>query len=197
MLRSALKQNLFVLKPPGTWSHAQIFEQAVEQLQGNFDVGTDFFLVLQSSGKPVLPQSVRQETLQNFAAFKADLEELCFGRKDSSVRPPALSPRSSVSTDDGSGLDISEDPTGASFLVRRGCSTVYIRDTTLQTAFNGSRDWFELFYDDVFAPPKLFNFVIQWLVPGQDRRLDIQRCSCWVVGLRKVRNLGEDAAFDS
>eukprot|EP00439_Symbiodinium_sp_Y106_P033748 s3696_g4.t1 len=162
MLRSALKQNLFVLKPPGTGSHAQIFEQAVEQLNGRFGVGTDFFLVLQSSGRTVLPKDVRQQTLDNFSAFKADLEDLCFGRKDA-TKQPLPSPRSSVPTDDG-GLDISEDSTGASFLVRRGCSTVYIRDTTLQTAFKGSRDWFELFYDDVFAPPKLFNFVIQWLV---------------------------------
>ncbi|CAE7908121.1 unnamed protein product [Symbiodinium necroappetens] len=163
MLRSALKQNLFVLKPPGTGSHAQIFEQAVEQLNGKFGVGTDFFLVLQSSGRTVLPKDVRQQTLENFIAFKADLEDLCFGRKDN-TKQPLPSPRSSVPTDDGSGLDISEDSTGASFLVRRGCSTVYIRDTTLPTAFKGSRDWFELFYDDVFAPPKLFNFVIQWLV---------------------------------
>ena len=160
MLRSALKQNLFVLKPPSSVSHAEIFEQAVEQLEGRFEVGKDFFLELQSLGKPVLPSDIRQQTLQNFSAFKADLEELCFGR-----RQPLLSPRSSVHADDDpEGLDISEDPTGASFLVRRGCSTVYIRDTTLQTAFHGSRDWFELFYDDVFAPPKLFNFVIQWLV---------------------------------
>lgn len=50
-LRSALKQNLFVLKPPGNWSHLNIFERALQRLRGEsnapIDVGTDFFLVLQ------------------------------------------------------------------------------------------------------------------------------------------------------
>jgi hypothetical protein len=50
-LRSALKQNLFVLKPPGNWSHLNIYERALQRLRGEsngpIDVGTDFFLVLQ------------------------------------------------------------------------------------------------------------------------------------------------------
>lgn len=41
---------------------------------------------------------------------------------------------------------------------------MYIRETDIPTSFAESRDWFELFFDDVFAPPKLFNLVIQWLV---------------------------------
>ena len=43
---------------------------------------------------------------------------------------------------------------------------VYIRETDIPTSFAESRDWFELFFDDVFAPPKLFNIVIQWVALG-------------------------------
>ena len=44
---------------------------------------------------------------------------------------------------------------------------VYIKEVDIPTSFAESRDWFELFFDDVFAPPKLFNIVIQWLAPRQ------------------------------
>lgn len=46
----------------------------------------------------------------------------------------------------------------------RGRHSVYIKEVDIPTSFAESRDWFELFFDDVFAPPKLFNIVIQWLV---------------------------------
>ena len=49
----------------------------------------------------------------------------------------------------------------------RDVEKVYIKDVDIPTSFAESRDWFELFFDDVFAPPKLFNIVIQWLAPRQ------------------------------
>ncbi|CAK9031588.1 unnamed protein product [Durusdinium trenchii] len=74
-----------VLKPPGTWSHLNIYERALKMLESSgspVDVGTDFFLVLslwqklsiarQNSGEPVIPQEIRQQTLKNFLAFKAE-----------------------------------------------------------------------------------------------------------------------------
>ena len=48
---------------------------------------------------------------------------------------------------------------------------VYIKEVDILTSFAESRDWFELFFDDVFAPPKLFNIVIQWLVPRRYKEL--------------------------
>ena len=48
---------------------------------------------------------------------------------------------------------------------------VYIKEVDIPTSFAESRDWFELFFDDVFAPPKLFNIVIQWLVPRRYKEL--------------------------
>ena len=40
MLRSALKQNLFVLRPKETaWSHLEIFERACQHLNGSFEAG--------------------------------------------------------------------------------------------------------------------------------------------------------------
>ena len=49
----------------------------------------------------------------------------------------------------------------------RDVEKVYIKEVDIPTSFAESRDWFELFFDDVFAPPKLFNIVIQWLAPRQ------------------------------
>lgn len=165
-LRSALKQNLFVLKPPGNWSHLNIYERALQRLRGEsngpIDVGTDFFLVLQNSGEPVIAQEIRQQTLENFLAFKADLEKLCFGRRDPAAIPQS-SPREHVPETVGA-LDINLDSTGHEFKVERGRHSVYIKEVDIPTSFAESRDWFELFFDDVFAPPKLFNIVIQWLV---------------------------------
>lgn len=52
------------------------------------------------------------------------------------------------------------------FALAGACCQVYIKDADIPTSFAESRDWFELFFDDIFAPPKLFNIVIQWLAPG-------------------------------
>ena len=52
------------------------------------------------------------------------------------------------------------------FALAGACGQVYIKDADIPTSFAESRDWFELFFDDIFAPPKLFNIVIQWLAPG-------------------------------
>ena len=44
-----------------------------------------------------------------------------------------------------------------------GRSTVRVRSMQIDSQFATSRDWFELFYDSRYAPPKFFHLVMQWM----------------------------------
>ncbi|CAE8645650.1 unnamed protein product, partial [Polarella glacialis] len=99
--------------------------------------------------------AVRRRTAEQFQVFKAGLEELCFGRQRSRAggRARALETM----------LDIRVDAVTDDFLVKRAGSKVRVRDADIPSSFLQSRDWFHLFYDDAFCPPKFFHLVVQWI----------------------------------
>jgi len=150
-LRSALKQHLLVLVPNQLQhrSHEKLFTHTLSALEDGIELGTDPFEVMgRAAGHSFNPEWCpnRQVLLDNFEKFKLGLEKLCSGREGTKLK-----------------LDVNIDDVGGSFLVRRGNCTVKVRDMSLETSFEKSRDWFELFYDDNYSPPKMFHLVIQWI----------------------------------
>lgn len=190
-LRSAMKQNMFVLIPQNEKErdHRRCFTHAMKMLGGSINIGQDFFELLEPSppgsdsfarssclcgagdeNPPnghsgphcsecrealVMDPDSRERTLRGFRMFKAGLEDLCFGGEHA-VGTGLSGARKA--------LHIEVDANSTTFEVRRANSTVYVRDMNIESAFTSSRDWFEIFYDHIFVPPKLFLFGLQWVV---------------------------------
>lgn len=167
-LRNALKQSLFVLVPcdPAARSHKDLFACTLEKLGGKTKVGVDPFEVLEGEDGVAFYRdceaSVRQTTLSNFRKFKEGLEELCFSKRR--TNGSITRQTSGLETESSWSLDISMDVQFKTFEVKRGASTVLIRYSGISSAWSGSRDWFELFYDSNYSPPKFFHLVVQWIV---------------------------------
>lgn len=155
-LRSAIKQHLYVLVPQedAERSHAEHFECALRSGGKGIRTGEDLFEILEEffkrGGDPIASlgnSEVRDRTLGRFQAFASQLDELCFSKSKSDTS-----------------LGISLVSGGARFLVKRKSHTVYVRGMGIASAHAHSRDWFELFYDSHFSPPKPFIIVLQWMV---------------------------------
>ena len=92
--------------------------------------------------------SVHKGLMKQFESFQAGFKKLCFGRL-----PPHQFEKESM------GIDTSMKH----FTVGRAEKTVSVREAELETSFQQSRDWFGIFYDDVYSPPKSFHMVVEWI----------------------------------
>eukprot|EP00932_Pfiesteria_piscicida_P017928 SRR837773.4803.p1 GENE.SRR837773.4803~~SRR837773.4803.p1 ORF type:complete len:295 (-),score=35.21 SRR837773.4803:226-1050(-) len=100
----------------------------------------------------------RAKLIAGFNRLIAALEELCFGGSSHSQ---------SFSVADQTkrpcfGVQCNEK--GDRFLVERSRLSVKVSGMSIPSAHSQSRDWFELFYDSMFSPPKAFVVVLQWMV---------------------------------
>lgn len=146
-LRSVIKQHFYALIPKAKAerSHAEHFAAKLRVSEG-VEIGEDPFL---GSGTTADAGALAvSNSLNHFNAFKAALEELCFGKKK---------------RDGGMQLDIEVGANKFSAFKRKS-NTIFVRDMPIMSAFPESRDWFELFYDHKYIPPKLFHLVLQWIV---------------------------------
>lgn len=92
--------------------------------------------------------NVHKAIMKQFESFQAGLKKLCFGRL-----PQHQFEKENM------GIDTSMKH----FTVGRAEKTVSVRGAELETSFHQSRDWFGIFYDDVYSPPKSFHMVVEWI----------------------------------
>eukprot|EP00435_Cladocopium_sp_Y103_P064584 s563_g26.t1 len=92
--------------------------------------------------------NVHKGIMKQFESFQAGLKKLCFGRL-----PQHQFEKENM------GIDTSMKH----FTVGRAEKTVSVRGAELETSFHQSRDWFGIFYDDVYSPPKSFHMVVEWI----------------------------------
>jgi len=145
-LRGALKQHFYVLLPRGEAEalHMESFRCSLERSGGRINIGSDPFSVVPSNMEDIATQ---QLTIESFGALKAGIEELCFGNAEPSSRK-----KLEIST-----AHVSET-------VKRGNCRVQVRDMKLPSSFSSSCDWFELFHDTQYSPPKIWHLALQWIV---------------------------------
>uniref|UniRef100_A0A7S4W338 Vacuolar membrane-associated protein Iml1 N-terminal domain-containing protein n=1 Tax=Alexandrium monilatum TaxID=311494 RepID=A0A7S4W338_9DINO len=160
-LRSAIKQHLYVFIPMDeeAQSHQAILSSALQALGGGIAIGVDPFQVMEDLSAKALapplpvPSEPRRRAVASFEALVSGLENLLFGESSASKQGGR-----------GRSLGIQVVPEGSKFTVSRKSCTVYTRDMGVPSAHPRSRDWFEVFYDSQFSPPKPFILVLQWLV---------------------------------
>lgn len=174
-LRSALKQHLFILVPfdAAGRSHSELFQSTLEALGGSIGVGVDPFEVVERKGGARQEQwcPARQKLLDNLKAFKGRFEDLCFGSGGGGPH---------------GALGVNIDFAGQTFEVKRGAHTVFVKDMNVPSAFPKSRDWFEMFFDDNYSPPKLFHLVVQWIVCSSNHMVNF---------VSRLTRLAEDSGF--
>jgi hypothetical protein len=181
-LRSAVKQHLYVLMPldEEEHSHLQVLEVALRHRSHRLGTGVDPFCVLEEHARSTTApwdetsEPIRQRVIERFQKFTSGLDDLCFSKADSS---DATQPKSL-------GINLVSDGARATFTVQRKQKTIYIRDTSI--GFPQSRDWFEMFYDSQYSPPKLFVFALQWMVCSSNHLVNI---------CKKLAELARDSGF--
>jgi len=156
-LRSAIKQHLFVLVPtsPEQRSHQAYLEKVLQQRgEESLPTGEDIFEVCETEKLVVEEASdYRQECVEKFVKFRQDFHNLITGGREG---PPVEGAPSFLSV---------KTAHGETFMVSRKHLTINIRDTLLGSATGiKSRDWFDIFFDSKYAPPKPFVICLQWLV---------------------------------
>jgi len=168
-LRNAVKQHLYavVSRDEAEGSHAEHFAHVLRLLGGSISLGDDPFSLLESLlENALLPSNLaRQKSVARFEVLKKALDDLCFGKLGGNETPKSNQSSSATLEDSGRpSLDISCDPTGTRYIVHRMQKTVEIRNVSIASSFNESRDWFDIFYDHLYAPPRCFIMVLQWIV---------------------------------
>eukprot|EP00931_Biecheleriopsis_adriatica_P004944 TRINITY_DN106528_c0_g1_i1.p1 TRINITY_DN106528_c0_g1~~TRINITY_DN106528_c0_g1_i1.p1 ORF type:complete len:1275 (+),score=282.41 TRINITY_DN106528_c0_g1_i1:79-3825(+) len=123
-------------------------------------------------------EEISRRTISQFRVFKARLEELCFGAASSKED------NSGKRQSDDKHLDI--DTAAKSFYVRRQQSQVKVRQSNFPSSFAQSRDWFQLFYDDNFCPPKFFHLVVEWIACSSIHMVNFET---------KLARLAEESGF--
>eukprot|EP00928_Gymnodinium_smaydae_P073823 TRINITY_DN5694_c0_g4_i1.p1 TRINITY_DN5694_c0_g4~~TRINITY_DN5694_c0_g4_i1.p1 ORF type:complete len:1354 (-),score=237.18 TRINITY_DN5694_c0_g4_i1:350-4411(-) len=196
-LRNALKQNLFVLIPMNyaeagrsRSEHSEYFKRSLHHLKGSIAIGTDAFQVLEQetrlaskstsasyplgmdAGDMQAQEAAREAAIARFAALKESLEALLFRGGRGAGGPEKL--------------EILVDASNCSYEVRRSSTRVFVRDMGIETAFERSRDWFQLFYDNAFVPPKFFHLALQWIVCSSIHLIHF---------VNKLRKLAEENGF--
>jgi len=183
-LRNAVKQHLYVLAPRGETegSHTEHFLRALRVLGGRISIGVDPFEVLENAqGELTSFDSAPQESLRRFEALKEALDELCFGKcvgaDAQTYDSRGGAPREAA---DKPSLDISCNHAGTHFMVQRKQKTLEVRHASIASSLKLSRDWFDLFYDSIYAPPKCFIMVLQWIVCSSNHLVN------FISGLTKI-----------
>lgn len=173
----ALKQQTFVLTSldSNERSHFGCFNEVLQQVSesasgAEFDPGIPvghepFPEVVHNHFKDTHDTVDYEAVRTRFKTLKAKIEEVCFGRTNQK-------------------LNISLNNKG--FYVQRARARVEIRFSTLPSAFPESRDWFEVFHDDAFVPPKLFTFTVQWMVCSSMHLVNF---------VRQLQKLAKDSGF--
>eukprot|EP00929_Paragymnodinium_shiwhaense_P115061 TRINITY_DN8366_c0_g1_i1.p1 TRINITY_DN8366_c0_g1~~TRINITY_DN8366_c0_g1_i1.p1 ORF type:complete len:1302 (-),score=320.47 TRINITY_DN8366_c0_g1_i1:377-4282(-) len=162
-LRNSVKQHLYVLVPdkPLEWLHDEHFASVVKTRQEMIETGVDTFELLEKEHDRVKGKGLdemRAASLENFEKFLQGLQDLCFGGNQDADNISPTGGRSEK------GLKVELVRDGTRFYVKSSQTTVYARSMDIPSAFRESRDWFELFYDNIYSPPRPFVFVLQWIV---------------------------------